>query len=213
MPSGSIGDNSEYSSMNLKDELFKAFASCPRPAADGIIRPMSRNHPESVGLQKLLADVTPEELTEADIRRDVEGNLSMLTPEAFRYFLPAFMHAAIAWYSSVSVFASELVGALTVPSREEKMASLDQAAEVLAMTNMSQEMIDTFRKTQREFIESGADERRFRERTEVITPAEGAAVLAFLDAFQAAHGEDFPFGEVEAAIDRYWGRYRGSGDK
>jgi hypothetical protein len=41
-----------------------------------------------------------------------------------------------------------------------------------------------------------------------LTPAEGSAILDFFVALQEAHGADFPFGELEIAVDRYWSRYR-----
>jgi hypothetical protein len=64
------------------------------------------------------------------------------------------------------------------------------------------------RAQQLEWFDSGTPTAIFHERFDGLSDAEGAAVLAFLAAFRDAHGADFPFGEVDAAIDRHWSRYR-----
>jgi len=41
-------------------------------------------------------------------------------------------------------------------------------------------------------------------------PGRRIRVLAFLVAFQHAHGANFPFDEIETAVHRHWGRYQDS---
>jgi hypothetical protein len=195
--------------INLKALFFNAFASRPRPAAGQIIRPSVR-HDESDQLRELLAAKTATELTEDELRTVVEGNLWMLTSEAFLYFLPSFLHAALASYSSVSVFASELIGALTEPSRMDVVEALDQLARLPSQLGLPQDMIELLRKQQLEWFDSGSPTGIFHERFDSLTHAEGAAILAFFVAFQEAHGANFPFNELQTAVDRYWARYRNS---
>src|SRR5205085_542116 len=83
---------------NLKGLFFNAFASRPRPAAGQIMRPSVRPD-ESDQLRELLAAKTATELTDHELKTVVEGNLWMLTSEAFLYFLLAFLHAALESYS------------------------------------------------------------------------------------------------------------------
>lgn len=192
--------------LNLRTRLFTAFASRPRPAADRILDPAVSEY-EGRQLREYLAGKTADELIAADLRTIVESNLWMLTPDAFLYFLPAFLYAALASYDSLSVFASEIIGALTAPFREDVVSTLDQLEQQQSELRLPDDMLELLRKLQLEWIDSGAPMAIFFERFSNLTREEGTAVLAFLEAFQAAYGEDFPFGELQTAIDRYWARY------
>jgi hypothetical protein len=183
--------------------FFETFAARSRPPEHQLLR-------QAVGadgerLRAVLAASAPPELSIEAIRTVVEGNLWMLGPEAFRYFLPAFLHAALEHYDSLSVFASELVGALTEPSREDVLQSLDRDVQI--PTSIDIRKADLLRAQQLEWFDSGTPVAIFRERVDGLTDAEGAAVLAFLVAFKDAHGADFPFDELQIAIDRHWARY------
>lgn len=193
--------------MNMKKQFFDAFASRPRPSAGQIIRPVENPH-EGAQLRELLAARPSTELTDYEIRTVVEGNLRMLTPEAFVYFLPAFLHASLQSYASVSVFASELIQALTEPSRADVVGAFDRFAQIPPELGLPQDVTNFLRKRQLEYFDSGQPTAIFHERFDNLTHTEGAAILAFLVAFQKAFGEDFPFDELQMAIDRYWSRYR-----
>jgi len=161
-------------------------------------------------LRELLATRNSTELSLHEIRTKVEGNLWMLTAEAFQYFLPAFLQASLESYASVSVFVSELIGALTEPSRTDVVEALDRVAQIPPGLGLSGDMTELLRKQQLEWFDSGTPLAIFHERVDSLTPAEGAAILAFFVALQEAHGADFPFDELQIAIDRYWSRYRAS---
>ena len=195
--------------MNLKTLFFDAFGSRPRPLAGQIIRPVVSHH-EGDKLRDFLAAKTSAELTDYELRTVVEGNLWMLTPEALLYFLPAFLHASLQSYAAVSVFASELIGALMEPSRADVVEALDKLAERPSELGLPQDMTELLRKQQLEWFDSGTPTAIFHERFDNLTHAEGAAVLAFFVAFQKAHGANFPFDELKIAVDRYWSRYRAS---
>jgi hypothetical protein len=107
------------------------------------------------------------------------------------------------------VFVSELVGALTEPSRKDVVEALDRGARIPSGLGFPDDMTE-LRKQQLEWFDSGTPLAIFHERVDSLTPAEGAAILAFFVALQEAHGADFPFGELAIAVDRYWTRYRGS---
>jgi hypothetical protein len=193
--------------MSLKKLFFDAFASRPQPLATQILRP-SVSHHEGGRLRELLATKQSTDLADYDLRTVVESNLWMLTPEAFLYFLPAFLHASLESYASVSVFASELIGALTKPSRTDVVEALDQVAQSQSEIRLPDDMTELLRKQQLEWFDSGTPTIIFHERFDNLTHVEGAAILAFFIAFQESHGADFPFNELETAINRYWGRYR-----
>ncbi len=194
--------------MNPKARFFDAFASRPRPQATQILRPTLSY--EGDRLCELLATKTSTALSVYDLRTEVEGYLWMLAPDAFRYFLPAFLHASLESYASVSVFASELVGALTEPSRTDIVEALDRVTQIPSGLSLPDDMTELLRKQQLEWFDSGTPLAIFHERFDTLTPAEGVAILAFFVAFQEAYGANFPFGELEIAVDRYWVRYRSS---
>ncbi|MFP4414668.1 hypothetical protein [Coleofasciculus sp.] len=159
-------------------------------------------------LRELLATKTSRELSVYDLRTEVEGNLWMLAPEAFRYFLPAFLYASLESYPSVSIFVSELVGALTEPSRTDVVEALDRATMLSSGLGLPDDMTELLRKQQLEWFDSGTPLAIFHERFDSLTSAEGGAILDFFVVLQEAHGADFPFKELEIAVDRYWSRYR-----
>jgi len=168
------------------------------------------SHHESDRLRELLGTKTSADITNYDLRTVVEGKLWMLTPEAFLYFLPAFLHASLESYASVSVFASELIGTLTEPSRTDIVEALDRVAQSPSDLGLPADMTDLLRKQQLEWFDSGTPTIIFHERFDNLTHAEGVAIFTFFVAFQEAHGADFPFNELDTAIDRYWVRYRDS---
>ena len=192
-------------SVNLRVLFSEAFASRSRPAATEILRPPVT--PDGDRLRDLLATASSS-LAPEDVRTIVEGNLWRLTPRAFLYFLPTFLDAALASYGSLSVFASELVGALTKPSRADVVEAIDRLEQGPPGLALPAKMTDALRTQQLEWVDSGAPEAIFHERFDALTAAEGAAILTFFEALQRAHGADFPFDEIETAIDRHWGRYR-----
>ena len=195
--------------MSLKTLFFNAFASRPQPSVTQIVRPVVMDY-ESDHLRGLLATKTSTELTNYELRTLVESNLWMLTPKAFLYFLPEFLHASLESYASVSVFASELIGALTKPSRTDVVKAFDQLTQSQSELGLPDDMTTLLRQQQLEWFDSGTPTTIFHERFDKLTHAEGAAILAFFIAFQEAHGADFPFNELETAVDRYWARYRSS---
>lgn len=194
------------SEMNLDSRFFDAFASRPRPTAAQILRPTVSHDGDR--LCALLATTTSTELSANDLRTEVEGNLWMLAPKAFRYFLPAFLHHSFASYPSVSVFVSELVSALTKPSRTDVEEALKRASQIPPGLGLPKETMKSLREQQMEWFDAGTPLAIFHERFDDLTPTEGAAILAFFVALQKTHGEDFPFKELVTAIDRHWAHYR-----
>jgi len=192
--------------MSLNGLFFNAFASRPRPSASQIIRGGVRSD-EAGEVRQHLARRTRTELTDDELRSVVEGNLWMLSPDAFLYFLPALLRSSLESYASVSVLASELIGALTEPTRADVENGVARTSSGLGLP---EDMTELLRKQQLEWFDSGTPSAVFHERFDGITHEEGAAILAFLVTFREAHGADFPFGELETAIERYWARYRAS---
>ncbi len=193
--------------MNLRDELLVTFASHPHPGKEQIVYAgvaTSSGEP----LAEALAELNAQQVTVADVRGAFEGNLWMLTPEAVLHYLPALMDLALNGYASVSVFASELIGQLTLPSREDVVTALKRFEATTAALGQDAQTARQAEAQQLEWFDSGRPTATFRERFTHLSPTEGTAVLTFLEAFRDRLGDHFPFGELDTAIDRYWVRFR-----
>lgn len=192
--------------MNRTAHFHTNFASRTKPEISRILRPEIND--EGKRLQKFLDTVTPTGITAHDIRSEIEGNLWMLSAEALLYFLPAFLHHSLVSYGSLSVFVSELVDALTYPVRTDVSESLDYLSEVSSTFSSSKELYEALKNQQLEWFDSGTPTLIFRERFKDLTYSEGATILDFLNALKENHGQDFPFGELENSIDRYWFKFK-----
>ena len=196
--------------MTLSARLFAAFELRPRPTGTHVVRPESGAG--SGRVREVLEDRSVSKVSVADINGVLEGNLWMLTPEAFLYYLPAFMHITLTQYDSVSVFASELVGALTEPTRLDIVESLERfGAFQTGTVEPPDGTADLLRNQQLEWFDSGTPTAIFSERFDDLPDAEGRAILAFLEALRESHAEIFPFGELDAAINRRWASFRPNG--
>lgn len=192
--------------MITRQQIFGAFSARVRPEAEQLLRLNVGADGEK--LRRLLASKSSMELSTHDVNSVVEGNLWLLEPAAFRYYLPAFLAVVVESYSTVSVFASELVGALTEPTRSDVDDALSRVAQAPAGAGLPDDGQQLLQRQQREWFASGTPSAVFAERVAGLTPAEGATVLSFFDDLAGAHGADFPFDELELAVGRHWARYR-----
>jgi len=191
--------------MDLRARLFDAFASRPHQGTNPV-RPDSEAGADR--MRDVLASKTASDISPDDVNSVFEGNLWMLNREAFLHYLPALMDIALDRYDKVSVFASELIGALTKPDRNDVLASLDRLDQLPPELGLSDPAVaDPLRRQQLEWFDSGTPTAIFEERFNDLSDPEGAAILAFLEAFRDQHGANFPFGELDTAIDRHWAQF------
>jgi hypothetical protein len=190
----------------LESPWFAAFAARPRPPEDALVE--TSEWDDGAALRARLASTAPNELTPEAVLADVEGQLWLLTPETFRYFLPGLMAVGVAHYRDLGSFVADLVTALTAPERRDIEQALDRYAEIQrTMDGVGPAGVDLLRSQQLAWFDSGAPRAKYEARVSELTPAEGAAVLDFLTTLQSTHGEDFPFHEIAVAIERHWGRF------
>ncbi len=192
--------------MNYKETFFEPFRSRSHPSADQILR--STVAYGGTELKRLLAECSSNSLSNPDIRTVIGGNLWMLTPEAYSYFLPAFMRASLKSYQSLSIFVSEFLGSLTKPTREDIEEGINRLSSIPDKVGLSEETLEKLREQQMEWYESGTPGAIFHQRATGFTHTEGKAVLTFLETLRKTHGEDFPFDEIDEAIDRHWVQYQ-----
>jgi hypothetical protein len=184
-------------------QWLAAFAHRPRPAYQRLVEPTVGR--EGDNLQAWLDAAEPGKLTPEELLAQVEGNLWMLTPEAFRYFLPGFLIAGVVHYDRLGAFVAELVTALTVPAREDVVTSLDRLERFpVEVVGMAPAPLGPLRQQQLDWFDSGHPTAQFRARIETLTAAESAAISQFLIALRDRHTDDFPFNELDVALDRHW---------
>jgi hypothetical protein len=192
--------------MDRPAAFFSAFADRPRPAAADLVEAV-HGHPERERARDLLAAREPAELTAAELRETVAGNLSLLRPGAFLYFLPAILTAVLADYPALTVIASELLGELTPPTLGDVEAGYDRLLQNSRASGagLSDETVAVLRSQALQWFNSGDPTRRFAERFSGISATEARAIFAFLCRFRDLYGADFPDGAVDKAIS-YWAR-------
>ena len=193
--------------MIAKSLFYPAFAGRPRPSSDELLLPDTDTGSEGVRLRAVLGATTSEDLLPNMIRSEVEGRLWMLTPGAFRYFLPAFLTASLDDYSALRTFVAELVTALTKPTAGDIVQALDRVGEIPAEMGLKSDTLELLRRQQLDWYNSGTPSATFESRVDGLSLAEGAAILRFLRMINDAHSQEFPFQEPRVAIDRHWFRY------
>ncbi|HTY31291.1 hypothetical protein [Mycobacterium sp.] len=198
--------------MDRPDVFFSAFARRPRPAAADLLDAVN-GHPERERARDVLSARQSSELSVAELRDIVGGNLGLLKPEAFLYFLPAFLAAITADYPALTVLTSELLGQLTPPARDNVAARFERLRRNnrASGAGLPEETVEILRSQALQLIDSGILARRFAARFDGIAPEEAHAILAFLHHLRERYGEDFPSGALDAAI-TYWEGQHAPGD-
>ncbi|MGF1864178.1 hypothetical protein L4D15_02715 [Enterovibrio norvegicus] len=186
---------------HIADQLKHAFRARPRPSNTEMVASDVSEY-EAQAFSALLIEREPWSLTPLEIRDVIGTNLWMFSPKAFHYYLPALLSATLNHFGSVSMFANEVVDALIRPEVGDADAVIarfegkDEAAFTVSLKTYIHEWYD-----------SGWPDTLFLHRFGTLTQEEGEAVLKYIEAFRDAHGENFPFDELNVAIERYWQRY------
>ena len=95
-------------------------------------------------------------------------SLFFLSPEAYWFYLPAYLLASVLSYRCADIITINVVYSLTPPANK------------------------------------GSERDCFDAKIQGFSPEQRAAIKAFLEFLQCEHAGDFPFGDVEIALDRYW---------
>ena len=126
--------------------------------------------------------------------------LAFMTPEAFAWFLPAYLVMSVARYAETRTLTSSLLTCLTPPDEadaREFKALVDEMHALDPDILLEEDATDAL----------GADEELLQfvmERAAVLTQDEKVAVRDYLEYIEAAHGADFPDFGPKLALDRYW---------
>lgn len=123
---------------------------------------------------------------------------ALMTPEAFAWFLPAYMVMSIALYAQTDTLTTTLITCLTPPDDTDAAQFAALAEEMRALgVEVDEAWTDS----------AGEDAgllRVFMERASMLTRNEKVAIREYLEYIDAMHGADFPAFGPKQALDRYW---------
>lgn len=176
-----------------------AFKNRTLPRADPVFQ--SRSSEVDMPTMVRLAHQT----TWFDFPRDVVSRnpvaLAFMTPEAFAWFLPAYLVVSVTRYAETDTLTTTILTCLTPP--DDADASTFQALvddmRALGADILEEDRVDSM----------GADEQLrqlFMARASVLADNEKAAVRQYLEYLDATHGADFPAFGPKQALERYWAK-------
>lgn len=119
--------------------------------------------------------------------------LTFMGPQAFRFYLPAFMKMALTEYEAGDTICQAALYALVPPRFDPKLYEL---AKLPGMTDATNPCSEANVKGQRLWWD---------ERVSGFTPAQRQAIVAFLEYLNSAHGQDYAYNSSGPGIAlKYW---------
>lgn len=187
-----------------------AFGDAIYPGDDRISTDSTRGS-EGYDINRRLAghhwrDVSLETL---DQLRD---SLPLLSPEGFRFYVPAFMIYCVADRGRADVMVDSLIGMFTVPGAadfEETLKAMDQfrASHPGHASSLPDNTYHSVMASLEQYHVSGERERFVLDRISGFTAEQGRAIRRYLEYMRDVHGDDFLRNEPQTAIDRWWQRF------
>lgn len=186
----------------LRLRIDRAFADLPYPGDDRIVYDNTGTHLQCEDIKRLLKghhwrDV-PFELEK------LPSAIFFLSPEGYRFYLPAFMIFSAVEFDRADVIPDEVIQTLTLP-RAADLKRLSKIAKVPGeMQPFSQEEWETLLKALMASQQLDAQERIFFARVSGFTVEQSMTIREFLEYMRDTYGDEFPNREPELAIESYW---------
>ena len=202
---------------NIVREIEEAFADVPYPEDENI----SPYEPEDAEAFKRRhwRDVSVDFLMPR-----YKSSLGLFEPEAYRFYLPAYLIASLLHYDSVDVMPTEVIGGLTRPSPEDdardkgRLSFSDKDIEGMRECVMSlpeSERAELFPDGVDDALR-GLDKERepydyflplFEERHRPLNARQCRAIAEWLAYMRDAHEDDMDGENAAWALDTYWGEF------
>jgi hypothetical protein len=190
--------------------IDESFGGSPYPGDEHIVRDNSGSDPESTRIKDELRGRHWRDVSFEALER-LRFALPFLSAEGYRFYLPAFMTMSIVDFPRAGVISDEVVRSLTppLPSDVDRMRDLANAHPEMQPfdENEWEELLETMRETYRG---GGPAESMFFERVSGFDTSQSKTIREFLQYMQGVHGDEFPGGEPERALERYWSSIPGS---
>jgi len=185
-----------FSAEEVIQHIVVAFGKRSLPEGAPIFQSFS-SEVDTAAMERLARDTAWIDLPH-DVLCDNPVALALMTPEAFAWFLPAYMVMSITLYAETDTLTTTIITCLTPPDDADKAQFAELVEDMRALGVEVDE------------AEAGsADEdagvlELFMERVAVLTEVEKAAVRDYLEYIDATHGADFPVFGPKQALDRCW---------
>jgi hypothetical protein len=129
---------SESAGLRLIEQIERAFKDTVYPGDDRIVE-----NPNDMESSRLRARFKGKHWTTVPLSTLIKdrSGLPLMTPEAFRFFLPAYMHASVVYPDAVDVIPENVVFHLTPPA--ERSANAEWFRE--RIRGFSPEQMETIR--------------------------------------------------------------------
>lgn len=138
-----------------------------------------------------------------DTLDELKTALPFLSPEGYRFYLPAFMIFSIVDFSRAGIIVDEVVRSLTLP----RASDIERIRELAAPPEMQPFSPDEWSRilgTLEKAYLGGEPERVFLERMSGFDVGQRAVIRQFLEYMRDVHGGDFASDEPTIALDRHW---------
>jgi hypothetical protein len=187
-----------------------AFGVMPYPGDEHIVYDNSGSHLECAGIKSALKGHHWRDVS-FDALDHLREALSFLSPEGFRFYLPAFMVISIADFYRADVIPDGVIHKLTPPrvsDIEESRARAEHFAKTIpdAATFSPEEWQRTMGPVE-EAYRSGESARLFAARVSGFSPEQGKVIRQYLEYMRDVYGAEFSAGGPQKAIDRYWHQF------
>lgn len=185
--------------INQVRESFKVVAY---PGDDKLVYDNSATHLECAEIKSAFCGKSWQEVTLAVLLAQNVA-VSFFTPQAFQYYLPAYLIAVVEYYEDTDVLPDVVVSVLTLPDEGdviEKIEYFQSNPELAGSDELRQVITDTLQKQK---TTTGSHVHEFYQRLSGFSAEQGHAVKLFLTYLIDEHADDF-FSGPQDALDRYW---------
>jgi uncharacterized protein DUF6714 len=139
-----------------------------------------------------------------EVLEQLRSALFFMSPEGYRFYLPAFMIFSIVDFYRADVIPDEIIQSLTPPVAAD-IAGISARHEIPPeLQPFSQDQWEAIVKTLVESERTGAWEQAFFARMSGFSKVQSAAIRQFLEYMREAYSSEFPNREPEIAIERHW---------
>ncbi len=183
--------------------IDESFGGLPYPGDEHIVLDNSGAHLECEEIKSALKGRHWRDVS-FEILEELRSALPFLSPEGYRFYLPAFMVFSIADIYRADVIPDEVIRTLTLPHASDIDRIKELAKGHPEMQPFSSDEWEQILKTLADTYSSGTLERMFFERVSGFTAIQCTLIRQFLEYMQDIHGDQFPNGEPGIAIERYW---------
>ncbi|MEA5514770.1 DUF6714 family protein [Nodularia sp. UHCC 0506] len=152
---------------NLIREIEGAFSTSQYPRDDQLVYDNSGNHLECEEIARDFRGKDWKTIPLETLRYNADS-LLFFTPQAYRFYLPAYLLASIQFYREADIITNNVVYSLTAPE------------------------------------EQGFEMKRFLLRVSFFSLTQKSAIRSFLKFLLTKHSGNFPLGDINTAIERFW---------